>query len=172
MRSSASYPAVFAVTAACLAFSLGGCGTPTERIPPERLYVPPSSDAPVATLLGGTAEGSGGTYTVYVRAVDDKRITGGSKMWSSPVRVRAGRSTIDVSIKRGRFFGIVIFKGCELLSGHTYELRVDGHIHPVLHEGYAVVWLVDNVSGQEVAPRQRVDAIPPQVPIIIPIPVG
>ena len=145
-----------------------GCGLPREVVPVEQQYVAPHAGAPTAVLYGSTNSGAvGADPIIFVRAVDGKRVMGGSATWRNALSIEAGERRIDLSFKRGRtFFTTSRFKPAQFLAGHVYELQCMAKLSYLTFDGFVDAWIIDRGTGEKVTEVAHLEFLRPEMPAI------
>jgi len=137
-------------SALALALLVSGCATPPPPLPPELQYQAPEADAEAPTILGSQEKsGWADDFTVFIRAVDGKRVMAGRKGWETPLPLRAGDRRLVVEFNRGAFFAGAVMM-LPAAAGAHYELRYTSDVGFNGTNTYCDFWIVDLATGKAV----------------------
>lgn len=140
------------LTALLLASSIAlvGCATPPAPIPPELQYQVPAASEGTGAIIGSQEKTSfGDDYTVFIGAVDGKRVMVGRNGWNVPLVLAAGNRALLVEFKRGAFvtsamLNVQVEKDAELELKYSTDVAINNA------STYCDFWIVDRSSGTAV----------------------
>ena len=144
---------LFAFIAAALL--VGGCAS-TPIIPPELQYTPPTAASGSLATLQGSQEESLllDDLTVFVIAVDGKRVMIERKGWNNALPILPGSRNITVAFKRG-VFNAQADLPLSAVGGHQYEVRFASDVNVNGPNTYCDFWVIDKAMQKPVTEIRR-----------------
>ena len=130
---------------------LGGCATSPRPIPLELQYVAPTTQENLlATLVGFKDEKIlHDVFTVYVLAVDGKRVMSGPQGWNIALPIQPGLRNITVAFQSGTFNTQVDLQ-LQAIAGSKYQIQFSTDVQFLGANTYCDFWIIDIATQKPV----------------------
>lgn len=137
---------------------LGGCITsqPLTHIPQALQYVVPSDkEISLAALVGSNEKATPiDDFTVYVLAVDGKRVISGWENWDTALPIQPGLRTITVAFKREPLNAQADLQ-LQAVAGGKYQIRFSTDAYLFGADTYCDFWIIDIATQKPVTGIKR-----------------
>lgn len=137
---------------------LYGCVTsqPLTHIPPELQYVVPTDQGnALASLVGSNEKATPiDDFTVYVLAVDGKRVISGLENWDTALPIQPGLRTITVAFMRDPLNAQADLQ-LKAVAGGKYQIQFSTDAYFFGADTYCDFWIIDIVTQKPVTGIKR-----------------
>lgn len=132
---------------------LDGCiaARPLTHIPPELRYIAPAGqENSLATLIGSHQKATPiDDFTVYVLAVDGKRVISGLENWDLALPIQPGLRVISVAFKRDPLNAQADLH-LQAVTGGKYQIRFSSDAYFFGEDTYCDFWIIDLATNKPV----------------------
>ena len=129
---------------------------PLTHIPPELQYVVPAGqENSLATLVGSNEKSTPiDDFTVYVLAVDGKRVISGLENWDTALPIQPGLRTITVAFMRDPLNAQADLQ-LQAVAGGKYQIQSSTDAYFFGADTYCDFWIIDIATQKPVTGIKR-----------------